>query len=161
MSEPFKELADLDKLIHEPARLAITTALSACEPADFLSLQRLTGLSKGNLSAHLSKLAAGGVVTIAKRFVGKRPETSVRLTSGGADALAAHWDRLDALRLRAREWAEQRGAAMGGRPGVDPAGAPVAEAAAGHRAHPPRDGWPSAGHTVTQTTRPVANQFPA
>jgi len=57
MSAPFERLAELDRLVHEPARLAIMTALSACERADFLYLQRLTGLSRGNLSSHLE---AGG-----------------------------------------------------------------------------------------------------
>ena len=46
MPEPFEEIAGLDKLIHEPARLAILTALSACRKANFLYLQRLTGLTK-------------------------------------------------------------------------------------------------------------------
>ncbi|WP_211323102.1 transcriptional regulator [Amycolatopsis palatopharyngis] len=109
MSGPFEELAGLDKLIHEPARLAITTALSACEQADFLFLQRLTGLSKGNLSAHLSKLETGGLVTISKRFSGKRPETWVRLTGEGSKALAAHWERLDALHKQARDWTNAPG----------------------------------------------------
>ncbi|PRX51023.1 ArsR family transcriptional regulator [Prauserella shujinwangii] len=104
MTGPFEELAGLDKLIHEPARLAITTALNSCAEADFLFLQRLTGLSKGNLSAHLSKLEAAGIVAIDKRFRGKRPETWIRLTGEGARALAAHWERLGALRERANTW---------------------------------------------------------
>ncbi|HEY3056658.1 MAG TPA: transcriptional regulator, partial [Thermoanaerobaculia bacterium] len=63
-SQPFERLAGLDRLVHEPARLSILTALSACKSADFLFLQRLTGLSKGNLSSHLSKLEEGGLVAI-------------------------------------------------------------------------------------------------
>lgn len=108
MNAPFEELAGLDKLIHEPARLAITTALSACERADFLFLQRLTGLSKGNLSAHLSKLEAAGVVEISKRFAGKRPETWIGLTEQGRTTLEAHWGRLDTLRQQARAWAAEQ-----------------------------------------------------
>ena len=57
---PFEELANLDRLIHEPTRLAILTALAACEKADFLFLQRITGLTKGNLSVHLTKLQEVG-----------------------------------------------------------------------------------------------------
>ena len=56
MPAPFEHIAELDRLIHEPARLAILTALRACRTADFLFLQRLTGLSNGNLSSHLAKL---------------------------------------------------------------------------------------------------------
>ncbi|WP_433351733.1 transcriptional regulator [Microtetraspora malaysiensis] len=106
MSAPFEELAALDKLIHEPARLAITTALAACERADFLFLQRLTGLSKGNLSAHLSKLEAGGLVEISKQFAGKHPRTWVGLTESGRRSVEAHWERLNDLQERSRAWAE-------------------------------------------------------
>ncbi|WP_433220913.1 transcriptional regulator [Microtetraspora malaysiensis] len=106
MSAPFEELAGLDKLIHEPARLAITTALAACERADFLFLQRLTGLSKGNLSAHLSKLEAGGLVEISKEFAGKHPRTWVGLTESGRRSVEAHWEHLNDLQERSRAWAE-------------------------------------------------------
>ena len=45
-------VTDLDRLIHEPARLLIVTILASVVSADFLFLQRETGLTKGNLSAH-------------------------------------------------------------------------------------------------------------
>ncbi|GAA0964488.1 transcriptional regulator [Actinocorallia libanotica] len=107
MTAPFEELAGLDKLVHEPARLAITTALSACHEADFLFLQRLTGLSKGNLSAHLGKLEAAGLVAITKHFAGKRPQTWISLTETGRQVTDAHWNRLDDLRRRSRAWAPE------------------------------------------------------
>ena len=103
MSKPFEELANLDKLIHEPARLAIMTALSACSTADFTFLLQLTGLSKGNLSSHLSKLEEGGLVQIEKRFVGKTPNTLVSLTQQGQEAITRHWLLLDKLREATRE----------------------------------------------------------
>jgi DNA-binding transcriptional ArsR family regulator len=102
MSAPFEALAGLDRLVHEPARLAILTALAAYEKADFLSLLALTSLSKGNLSSHLSRLEQGGLVTIAKRFVGKTPNTQVSLTEAGEKAIARHWEELDRLRVEAR-----------------------------------------------------------
>jgi hypothetical protein len=46
----------LDRLIHEPDRLAILTMLSSVNAADFVFLQRTTGLTRGNLSSHLTKL---------------------------------------------------------------------------------------------------------
>lgn len=104
MNEPFQDLAALDKLIHEPARLAIVSALAACHAADFLYLQRLTGLSKGNLSAHLSKLQDADIVIIDKSFVGKTPRTSVRLSPGGKAAVQAYWSRMEALRQQAERW---------------------------------------------------------
>jgi len=105
MSEPpFEQLAGLDRLIHEPARLSILTALSACKSADFLFLQRLTGLSKGNLSAHLSKLEEGGLVAIAKSFDGKIPKTTIAMTSDGRKQLERHWNDLERFRKEANKW---------------------------------------------------------
>ena len=104
MPKPFEELAGLDRLIHEPARLAIMTALAASEGADFLFLQRLTGLTKGNLSSHLSKLEQAEMVEIRKQFVGKTPNTFVTATEKGRAAVDEHWDRLEKLRGSAVVW---------------------------------------------------------
>ena len=106
--ETFEALAGLDKLVHEPARLAILTALSACSSADFLFLQRLTGLTKGNLSTHLSKLEEENLVQIEKRFIGKRPNTLVRLTKKGRTATEHHWQQLESLRKDAQQWQPEK-----------------------------------------------------
>jgi DNA-binding MarR family transcriptional regulator len=104
MSAPFEDLAELDRLVHEPARLAILTALSVARSADFLYLQRLTGLTKGNLSSHLAKLESAELVEIEKEFVGKTPHTSVSLTRAGRAAIQRHWERLEELRKRVARW---------------------------------------------------------
>lgn len=90
--------ANLDRLIHEPARLAILTVLSSCRSADFVFLQRATGLTKGNLSSHLSRLEAAELITIEKRFVAKKPNTNVELTTVGTRRVERHWEQLDQLR---------------------------------------------------------------
>jgi DNA-binding transcriptional ArsR family regulator len=104
VTTPFERLAELDRLVHEPARLAILAALSACESADFLYLQRITGLSKGNLSSHLGRLEEAGLVTVTKEFVGRVPRTSAALTRDGRQRLDAHWRDLDRLARDARRW---------------------------------------------------------
>ena len=78
--------AQFDRLIHQPSRLAIMAVLSGCESAEFLYLLKATGLSKGTLSAHLSKLEQAGYVAITKRFKGKIPNTSAALTPEGRKA---------------------------------------------------------------------------
>jgi DNA-binding MarR family transcriptional regulator len=83
-------LSDLDKIIHEPARLALTAILSVVESADFLYLQRETGLTKGNLSSHLAKLEEAGYVAVEKTYRGRVPLTLVRLTDAGASAYKAY-----------------------------------------------------------------------
>ena len=97
MSEPRGELI-LDRLIHEPGRLAILTVLSSVRDADFVFLQRTTGLTKGNLSSHLTKLEGAGLVAIQKRFIHKKPNTNVALTAVGKQRIAHHWDQLERLK---------------------------------------------------------------
>lgn len=104
MSDTFEEIVALDRLIHEPARLAILTALSVCESADFLYLQRLTGLSKGNLSGHLARLEEAGLLSIEKDFVGKKPRTRIRISPNGQSAIEQHWQKLEDLRKSTRSW---------------------------------------------------------
>jgi DNA-binding transcriptional ArsR family regulator len=102
MSTPFEHLQSLNRLVHEPARLAILVALSACEKADFLFLLNLTGLTKGNLSSHLSKLAEAGLVEIEKTYDGKTPITYAKLTLEGKEALTEYWKRVDKVRAGIR-----------------------------------------------------------
>ncbi|MQA95048.1 MAG: transcriptional regulator [Streptosporangiales bacterium] len=102
MAEPSEELAEIDRIIHEPARLALTTALLSVEGADFLFLQSLTGLTKGNLSSHLHKLEAAGIVAITKTGAGRTARTWIALTPSGRAATTRHWERLDQLRHLAR-----------------------------------------------------------
>lgn len=88
----------LDRLVHEPARLAIMTVLSSVKAADFVFLERTTRLTKGNLSSHLTKLEEAGLITITKSFVNKKPNTKVALTPLGKERVARHWDQLERLR---------------------------------------------------------------
>lgn len=84
------EIASLDRLIHEPARLAIMSILYAAEEADFLYILRETGLTKGNLSTHLSRLEKGGYIEIEKGYVGKLPQTLCRMTPAGRKAFKSY-----------------------------------------------------------------------
>jgi len=102
MLRPDEAAPVLDRLIHEPGRLAILTVLSSVKDADFLFLQRATGLTKGNLSSHLSKLEEAGLVEITKRFVRKKPNTSVAITELGRERTARHWEQLEELKASAQ-----------------------------------------------------------
>lgn len=100
----FQDLVAVDKTVHEPARLAILTALSACASADYVFLQRLTGLVSGSLTQHLARLEDAGLVKITKGFAGKYPQTTVTLTDRGRTAVTAHWERMEAVRQAAARW---------------------------------------------------------
>jgi DNA-binding MarR family transcriptional regulator len=77
---------DLDRLIHEPARLLLVSNLAIVESADFVYLSARTGLTAGNISSHMSRLEAAGYVTIEKSFADKRPRTTYALTARGRAA---------------------------------------------------------------------------
>jgi DNA-binding transcriptional ArsR family regulator len=97
MGDDLRRVTELDRLIHEPARLLIVTILSTVASADFLFLQRETGLTKGNLSAHLSRLEGAGYIQIEKTFKGKLPLTVCRLTSVGQKALKSYRQQLQSF----------------------------------------------------------------
>ena len=85
-SDEVQPLNTVDKVIHEPARLSIMAHLYVVESADFLFMMRQTGLTFGNLSAHMSKLEEAGYIKIVKEFVGKKPHTMLFLTKKGRTA---------------------------------------------------------------------------
>lgn len=102
MSEPreFDAMAHLlgvDKLIHEPARLLILSLLRVVKRADFVFLQRQTGMTGGNMSSHVRKLAEAGYVEVEKGFSGNRPQTMLSLTAGGRKALTRYLGTMRAV----------------------------------------------------------------
>jgi DNA-binding transcriptional ArsR family regulator len=92
---------DLNRVIHEPARLLIVALLAAVKEADFLWVQRESALTKGNLSAHLAKLEEAGYVEIEKTYRGKIPLTLLRLTRNGHKAFEAYKKEMNGLLRRA------------------------------------------------------------
>jgi DNA-binding MarR family transcriptional regulator len=97
IQESWADLTSVDKLIHEPARLAAITILDVVKSADFLYLQRATGLTKGNLSVHLQKLEEAGLIEIEKSFQGKYPRTLCKLTMKGKKAFANYKEQMQSV----------------------------------------------------------------
>jgi hypothetical protein len=89
-----------NRLIHEPARLAILTVLSSCTSADFVFLQNATELTKGNLSVQLTNLEEAGLVIINKEIVERKMRTTVTLSKRGASEIESYWKTMDAIRAR-------------------------------------------------------------
>jgi DNA-binding MarR family transcriptional regulator len=81
-----KQLADIDPLIHSPARLMVLTYLYVVDSIDFVFMKRVTGLSWGNLSTHLTKLEEAGYVEMEKTFQDKKPNTMIQMTDKGRQA---------------------------------------------------------------------------
>jgi DNA-binding MarR family transcriptional regulator len=93
-----KHLLDqLDTLLHERGRLAIVSVLAAADSLTFTELRDALEMTDGNLSVHLQKLEEKGYVATDKRFVGRRPQTTCRLTKAGREALRRYLDHLQAI----------------------------------------------------------------
>jgi len=86
--------AELDQLIHAPARLNIITNLYVVESADFIFLKNLTGLTWGNLSAHVTKLEEAGYVEVKKTIVNKKTHSVAKLTNEGQKAFEAYKEKM-------------------------------------------------------------------
>ena len=83
-------LNDIDRLIHEPGRLMLMALLYVVQSADFTFLMSQTGLTWGNLSAHMTKLEEAGYIQVEKSFKGRRPNTMLSLTPLGRAAFKAY-----------------------------------------------------------------------
>lgn len=90
IQKPLADLAEIDRLVHEPARLMILMYLYSVEKADALFLLNATELTWGNLSSHLSKLEEAEYVAVRKEFLGRKPHTMVELTRAGRQAVDAY-----------------------------------------------------------------------
>jgi DNA-binding MarR family transcriptional regulator len=82
-------------LIHQPLRLKIMATMDQLfdDPharIDFGQLKEITGATDGNLGAHIAALEKAGYIDVEKKFIGKRPNTALRMTEEGAKAYAAH-----------------------------------------------------------------------
>ena len=89
---------EIDRIIHEPARLRIMMILAGVEQADFTFLVTALGLTRGNLNRHMEKLESAGYLKVKRSFKGKVRNTSYQLTQKGSKALAQYWENLDAVR---------------------------------------------------------------
>jgi DNA-binding transcriptional ArsR family regulator len=102
MPDDPRSFPEVDRLIHEPARLAILTVLSACDSADFLFLQNATRLSKGNLSVQISRLQEGRMLYVEKSIRRKKMRTTISITGAGRKAISEYWRTMDEIKKQAR-----------------------------------------------------------
>jgi len=81
-----REISGLDKVIHSPTRLKILMVLMSVEEADFTFMSRAADLTRGNLSANLTKLEEAGYIKIEKKFIERVPKTIASITPAGMDS---------------------------------------------------------------------------
>jgi DNA-binding transcriptional ArsR family regulator len=89
---------ELERSIHEPARLALVTTLCAAEAGlGFQELKIECGLTDGNLSRHLKVLETAGIVRVDKAGRGRSSRTRVVMTAAGQDAFMSYLHSLEKL----------------------------------------------------------------
>ena len=93
----FNFLSDVDRIVHEPARLLILSILSILESADFVFLLKQTGMTSGNFSTHISKLEQEKYLSVEKEFVDRKPLTVYSITKQGREALIAYREQMKQL----------------------------------------------------------------
>jgi len=81
---------EIDRIVHEPARLLILSYLSAVEYCDFIFLIKHTSFTKGNLSSHLRKLEDHGYVDVEKKIVDRKMNTVIKITETGREELSRY-----------------------------------------------------------------------
>ncbi len=92
-----RRATSIDRLIHEPSRMLIMAILYAGEQVSFLYLLNETGLTKGNLSNHLTRLEQAGYILIEKSFRGRVPQTLLSITPEGRSAFQIYRKQLKLL----------------------------------------------------------------
>lgn len=105
MSKPdTAAFASLERIFHEPARLAIMSVLCAAgdEGCTFNALKSDCQLTDGNLNRHLNVLEESGVIRVRKAFVEAKPRTTVHLSKAGVERFQEYLDALNEVLLVAR-----------------------------------------------------------
>ena len=92
-----EEILKLDPIVHAPNRLAILTILINVKSANFTFLKESIGITDGNLNTHLSKLESNGLIEIKKAFVGKKPQTTCKITRKGRAAFLDYLNRMEQI----------------------------------------------------------------
>jgi DNA-binding transcriptional ArsR family regulator len=87
----------LNKAFENRVRLGIMSTLMVNDHVDFNTLKEMLDLSDGNLASHVSALEKAGYVKVEKRFVGKIPNTTYKVSAAGKKAFTQHLDALEEL----------------------------------------------------------------
>lgn len=88
---------NINRVVHEPVRLAILKILTSAKEVDFNFLLTTLGLTKGNLATHINKLESTGLIEVKKQFIGKIPHTSYQITKTGRNKFQKYWDNMKTL----------------------------------------------------------------
>lgn len=93
-------ISRLNKAFESRIRLGIMSMLMVNDSVDFLTLKEMLNASDGNIASHISALEKAGYVTVEKKFVGKKTNTSYTITPLGRAAFNEHLNALEKILKR-------------------------------------------------------------
>ncbi len=91
------KIPDLDEIFQARARIGIMTILVSSGDTDFTILKEQSGLTGGNLGAHIRVLEDAGYIEVLKGYAGRRPRTTCRVTSAGRDAFLKYLNQIEEI----------------------------------------------------------------
>lgn len=90
-------ISGLNKLFDSRIRLGIMSVLAVNDNIDFNTMKELLDVTDGNLASHLKALEKEKVIEVRKQFIGRKPNTSYRITPLGERLFKEHIDALEKL----------------------------------------------------------------
>jgi DNA-binding MarR family transcriptional regulator len=90
-------LKQMDKAFESRVRVGIMALLLVNEWIDFNALKQRLGITDGNLASHTTALEKKGFIEVRKQFIGKRPNTTYKVTDKGKEAFARYITALKEL----------------------------------------------------------------
>ena len=92
-----------EKIFDSSLRIQILTILSLRGHITFTELKKLLSVSDGNLSVHLKKLEDADFITVEKKFEGRKPQTTYKLTELGKKEFIAYLNKMEEVLKNLRE----------------------------------------------------------
>ena len=89
-TEDINKILEINRIIHEPARLLILKYLETLEYCDFTFLMKSTGLTKGNLSSHIRKLEDTELIIVEKTIVNRKSNIVFKISKLGLDEMSKY-----------------------------------------------------------------------
>lgn len=94
---PAIDFNGLDTIVHGPVRLGVITALQLEGPLDFTTLVKRFDVADGAMGVHLRNLEEAGYIDCSRKFVGRRPKSTYRITSTGRRALRRYLETMQQI----------------------------------------------------------------
>lgn len=90
-------IENLSKIFDSRIRLGIMSALMVNDSISFNEMKELIEVTDGNLATHLKTLEDNEFIKVEKGFLGRKTNTTYKVTKPGQKAFKSHLDALEKL----------------------------------------------------------------